>query len=121
MNQKGVEFKWNIPHQVEFEKVKQHLMETTKIATWDKNLPLRFYADAAKTGGLGYLLTQTKGEREHIIYCGSTGLTDAQRRWSMCELELGRICFALENAHNFTYGDLHRPISSGSPVQKVPR
>ena len=22
----------------------------------------------------------------------------------MCELELGSICFALENAHNFTYG-----------------
>ena len=50
------------------------------------------------------MVTQ-EGEREHIIYCGSTGLTDAQRRWSMCELELGSIVFALENAHNFTYGD----------------
>ena len=82
----------DIPHQEEFEKVKKRPMETTTIATWDKNLPLRLYADAAKTGGgLGYVLTQPEGEREHIIYCGSTGLTDAQRRWSMCELELGSI------------------------------
>ena len=103
LNQKGVEFHWDTPHTEEFEKVKQHLMETTKIATWDKNLPLRLYANAAKMGGLGYVLTQPDGKREHIIYCGSTGLTDAQRRWSMCELELGAICFALENAHNFTY------------------
>ena len=104
LNQKGVTFEWDTPHQEEFEKIKKHLMETTTIATWDKALPLRLYADAAKTGGLGYVLTQPDGDREHIIFCGSTGLTDAQRRWSMCELELGAICFALENAHNFTYG-----------------
>ena len=32
-NQKGVEFKWDIPHQEEFDKVKQHLMETKTIVT----------------------------------------------------------------------------------------
>ena len=51
LNQKNVEFKWDIPHEEEFKKVKEHLMKTTTIATWDKNLPLRLYADAAKTGG----------------------------------------------------------------------
>ena len=50
LNQKGVEFHWDIPHTEEFEKVKEHLIETTKIATWDASLPLCLYADAAKTG-----------------------------------------------------------------------
>ena len=99
-----MELNWLDEHADEFEKVKQHLMETTNIAKWDKILPLHLYADAAKMGGLGYVLTQPDGKREHIIYCCSTGLTDAQRRWSMCKLELGNICFALEDAHNFTYG-----------------
>ena len=79
-------------------------METTKIATWDKKLPLLLYANAARTGGLDYVLTQPDGKREHTIYCGSTGLTEAQRWWSMCKLEWGAICFALVNTHNFPYG-----------------
>ena len=70
LNKKGTTLKWDPPHQEEFKKVKKHLMETTTIPTWDKSLPLRLYADAAKTGGLGYVLTQPEGEREHIIYCG---------------------------------------------------
>ena len=69
LDQKGVEFNWLPEHKEEFEKVKEHLMETTKLATWDKKLPLCLYADTAKTGGLGYVLTQPDGEREHIIYC----------------------------------------------------
>ena len=48
LNSKGVHFKWTETHDQEFQNVKSHLMETTRIATWDKNLPLRLYADAAK-------------------------------------------------------------------------
>ena len=51
VDQKGVEFHWGDPHTEEFDKVKEHLMENTKIATWDKKLPLCLYADAAKRGG----------------------------------------------------------------------
>ena len=61
MNQKWIEFKWLPEHKEEFEKVKDHLMETTKLATWDKKLPLRLFADVAKMGRLGYILTQLPG------------------------------------------------------------
>ena len=50
------------------------------------------------------MLTQPEGDRESIIFCGSTGLTDSQRRWSMTELELGAVVYGLQSAYNFTYG-----------------
>ena len=101
---KGVHFEWTETHEKEFQDVKNHLMETTRIATWDKNLPLRLYADAAKNGGFGFVLTQPEGDREHIIFCGSTGLTDSQRRWSKTVLDLGAVVYGLQSAYNFTYG-----------------
>ena len=104
LHTKGIHFDWTDEHDKEFKEVKEHLMETTRLATWDKNLPLKLYTDAAKHGGFGFCLTQPEGDREHIIFCGSTGLTDAQRRWSMTELEMGAVVYALQSAYNFTYG-----------------
>ena len=80
LHSKGVHFEWSEEHKKEFKDVKEHLMETTRLATWDKDLPLKLYTDDSKNGGFGFCLTQPEGEREHIIYCGSTGLMDAQRR-----------------------------------------
>ena len=51
LNEKDVEFNLDVPHTEELEKVKEQLMKTTKIAPWDKILPLRLYANAANTGG----------------------------------------------------------------------
>ena len=67
LNKKGVEFTWLDEHTEGFEKVKQHLMETTKIATWDKDLPLRLWAYAAKTGGSG-MFSPSQMARENISY-----------------------------------------------------
>ena len=71
------------------------------------------FCDAAKTGGLGYVLTQKKpeGNEYNIIYAGSTGLTELQKRtWSMGELELRAVVFGLQNACYFTYGSPHITI-----------
>ena len=68
LHAKGTHFEWEETHEREFQDVKNHLMETTRIATWDKDLPLRLYADAAKHGGFGFVLTQPEGDREHIIF-----------------------------------------------------
>ena len=63
------------------------------------------YTDAAKHGGLGYVLTQPQDDgEERIIYCGSTGLSDSQRQWSMGELEMAAVVYGLTNACHFTYG-----------------
>ena len=41
---------------------------------------------------------------ENIFYCGSTGLTDAQKHWAMCEIEMAAIVYSLINAKHLTYG-----------------
>ena len=39
-----------------------------------------------------------------LVACGSTGLTDAQKRYAMVELELAAITFALENSKFYCLG-----------------
>ena len=92
------------------ENVKKHPRETTKIATQDKNQPLLLHTDAAKTGRIGYLLTHPNKDQEHIIYCCSTGLTEAKKWWCMT-------FFMLENVYNFTYGaDTIKILTDHSPL-----
>ena len=104
LNQKHTHFPWSEAHEEEFQDIKEHLVKTTRLATWDKNLPPKLNMDAAKTGGFGFCLNQSEGEREHIVYCSRMGLTDTQKRWSMTKLEMDGIVFALESAYNYTYG-----------------
>ena len=97
---------WDGEHREEFSAAKEHLKENIKLHRYDKDLPTNVYYDAAKTAGLGYVLTQPdkKKNRENILYCGSTRLTDAQKRWAMCEIEMAAIVYALVNAKHLTYG-----------------
>ena len=95
LDREGVKFNWDDVHDKEFQEMKKHLEEVCKIHAYDSSLPLELYCDAAKTGGLGYVLAQPKGERHNIIYAGSTGLTPTQKRWSMGELELASIVFGI--------------------------
>ena len=63
------------------------------------------YTDAAKTGGMGYALCQPNKDGDNrLVACGSTGLTDAQKRYAMVELELAAITFALENSKFYCLG-----------------
>ena len=81
-------------------------MENIKLHRYDAKLPINIYCDAAKTAGLGYVLTQPdeSSKKEYILYCGSTGLTDAQKRWAMCEIEMAAVVYSLINAKHLTYG-----------------
>ena len=119
LNKTGVKFDWDEPHKKEFKEMKEHLNKVCKIHAYDFSLPMEMFCDAAKTGGLGYILTQKKPEGEYnIIYAGSTGLTELQKRtWSMGELELGAVVFGLQNLRYFTYDSPHITIhTDNSPL-----
>ena len=59
---------------------------------YDPEKRIEIYMDAAKTGGMGYTLYQWNDEGDlRLVACGSTGLTDAQRRYATVEFELAEI------------------------------
>ena len=58
----GVAFNWEDPHKAEFSEVKEHLNKVCHIPAFDKDLPMEIFFEAAKTGGLGYILTQKEPE-----------------------------------------------------------
>ena len=56
---------------------------------YEYGLPLHLYSDASREGGLGYVLVQPgPGGVTHVVQCGSTSLSRAQRNYSIVELEL---------------------------------
>ena len=60
--------------------------------------------DASREGGLGFILMQPNGDRNNIIECGSATLTQAQRNYSIVELELLLVVWSLEKCEYFTRG-----------------
>ena len=66
---------------------------------------IKMYTEADKTGGMGYALCQPNKDGDNrLVACGSTGLTDAQKRYAMVELELAAITFALEKSKLYGLG-----------------
>ena len=59
LNKTGVTFTWDEPHKKEFREMKERLDKVCKIHAYDKSLPMEMFCYAAKTGGLGYVLTMS--------------------------------------------------------------
>ena len=117
---KDIEYKWGSTHQQEFEKIKQMLRNlggTTPFVTGHKT---EMFTDASRLG-LAYVLTQLRPDgRRVIISCGSCVLTDAQTRYSTCELEMLAVQFGINKCSywlkgmvdNFTVYSDHKPLEA---------
>merc|ERR1711954_529223 len=105
LGKKDNKFLWTPDHKAEFIALKQEILGNRSVIPFDLGKKIEIYTDAAKTGGFGYALCQTNEEGyNRIVSCGSTGLTDAQKRSAMVELELAGIVFALENSKFYCLG-----------------
>ena len=63
---------------------------------------------------MGYILLQ-KGEKEgqyHIIRCGSRSNTDTEKNYSVCELELLGVVFAIQDCKFYLKGCPHFTIQT---------
>ena len=79
--------------------------------------PFPFTCDASREGGLGFVLTQPKDDKVIVLQCGSTTLSQAQRGYSIVELEMLSVVWSLEKcdyivrgAHNVTIFTDHAPL-----------
>ena len=68
------------------------------INAFDHMLPIHLYCDAANLRGLGFVLFQpTKNKKApfNFIQCGSTHLSDTQKSYSVYQIKLLAVLFAL--------------------------
>ena len=74
------------------------------LSAFNPALPLHLMCDASREGGLGYVLLQPSEGKSNVLQCGSTTLSGVQRGYSVGELELLAITWALSKVEYFARG-----------------
>ena len=96
---------WTSDHQQEFEECKKVMCAPNRLAPFDPTLETHLFTDAAKLRGVGFILMQkTPKGAARIIWCGSSCLSPAQKRFSITELELLACVYAYKKTSYFLKG-----------------
>ena len=98
MNQllrKDTAWRWTKVHQKEFEDIKKIILLTKALTPFSPKLPTQLYVDTSRKG-FGAVLIQVKDDKSHsLIACSSQALTPAQTRYSVTELEMTGVKWAV--------------------------
>ena len=89
------EFKWNSDHDKAFSDIKTHLSSTPILSNFDPQRETELHTDASKTKGLGFILRQKHEDEWKMVSCGSRFISETEQRYSMVELELLAVVWAL--------------------------
>ena len=101
----GTKFEWLDIHQEAFDLVKAILTSPLIIRNFVSTRPTELVVDASKIG-LGWALLQEDpiDEEWHLIQCGSRTLSDCERRYSICELEMLSATHAILKCRHWLLG-----------------
>jgi len=101
-------FIWTSDHDQAFEAAKKALSEPPILITFDMHRKTRLETDAARTKGLGFVLRQLAPDNQwKLIEAGSRFLTDTESRYSMVELELLAVVWAMKKCRLYLAGLPH--------------
>ena len=82
-------FDWSDMMEEDFLEVQKKVGSPAILSPFDIGRNTILYTDASWIHGLGYVLIQEdENKKKHLIVCGSSKLTQAQRGYSTTELEL---------------------------------
>ena len=140
LNSKGFHFSekdWTPELEEEFIRLKGEITAAFQRKAFDQRRGVQVWTDASKEGGLGYVVAQEEGEwtedgnfnklvnekgeqRFYMVTCGSTSLTPAQKNYSILELEMSAIVYALTNARHWLMGAPNIDIyTDHSPLKQI--
>ena len=112
-------YQWLSEHERAFLDLKQQLSSPPTLQNFDPARDTELDTDASRINGLGFILRQKHGDEWKVITCGSRFITDTERRYSMVELELLGVVWALHKCRvylqgmkNFKVITDHRPLES---------
>ena len=90
------EFLWTPDHQNAFNNIKDHLASPPILTNFDPSRETELHTDASRTKGLGFILMQKHREEWKIVCCGSRFISETESRYSMVELEMLAVVWALK-------------------------
>ena len=119
ISKKDAEWEWNEEHENAFLKVNEEIINVVELTHFNRNKEIRIICDASKQG-LGAVLQQKQNENEWKPICfASRFLTDFEMKYSINELELLAIVWAIEHFKNYVYGVQFKVISDHKALMSV--
>ena len=109
---------WTEEHEVAFEKLKEAIQTITEIQYFQRGLPLRIICDASRDG-LGAVLQQQTQTGWQPISFASRFLAEFEQKYSINELELVAVIWAVENFRNYVYGTEFEIVSDHRALLSV--
>ena len=100
---KDNKYKWEHKHQAAFENIKLHIKNITENTHYDSTRKTRVRTDASRSG-LGAVLEQESNVGWETIAYASRFLNKAEEKYSINELELLGVVWALEHFKHYLYG-----------------
>ena len=101
---KDTYFQWSSDHKDEFKRLKRSVSGVNGLSKFNPALPLHLMCDALREGGLGFCFLQPCKGRSNILQCRSTSLSEVQKGYSVTELVLLGISWALSKVEYFVKG-----------------
>ena len=120
LTKKHVHFRWELHHQVAFDKIKNELSSFKIISYYDPNpSTLKILQCAASQIGLGAWLRQNHNCTEEIVAMASRVLTDTGRKYLNIERECLAVVFGLEKSEYYLYGREVVVETDHSPLEQI--
>ena len=121
----SVEFRWEQEQQLAFKELKRIITSNPVLQYYNPALPIVIQCDASSKVGLGCCLLQNNLP----VSYASRALTETETRYSIMELELLAVLFAVKKFHQYVFGaDIeihsdHRPLQSiiDKPIHIAPK
>ena len=119
LTRQGVQFKWCTECQQAFEFLKQRLIEAPVLAYPSFSKEFVLETDAS-IEGLGAVLSQAQGDgRLHPIAFASRALSQAERNYSITELETLAVVWAVSHFHYYLYNQVVTVYTDHTAVKAV--
>ena len=113
---KDTKFLWTSEINDSFEKTKRLIASDQILKPYDPSLKAELYCDASRLA-LGFVLVQKSPQGQiRVIQCGSKSLDDTQSRYSIIELEMLSILFAVNKCRFYLLGSHFLIFSDHKPL-----
>ena len=103
LQKSGKDFCWTAEHEATLQKTKRYLSSVKLLEFFDIKLPTRLITDASRVG-VGYVLQQKHSSFWKPVACGSRYITKTEANYSVIELELLGIVYAILRCKMFLLG-----------------